>query len=55
MSDDEEMTDCKLLLNGICTVVVILSVQWPLAVPLGGEAEVSKALASGWDALLRAF
>ena len=57
MSDDEmTIDDSKLLLNGIGIVVIrSLSFQWPLAVPLGGEAEVSKTQVSGWDALLRAF
>lgn len=57
MSDDEmTIDDSKLLLNGIGTVVIrSLSFQWPLAVPLEGEAEVSKTQVSGWDALLRAF
>ena len=53
MSDDEmTIDDCKLLINGIGTVVIKLTVQWPLAVPLEGEAEASKTLASDWDALL---
>ena len=56
MSDDEmTIDDCKLLLNGIGAVVIRLTVQWPLAVPLEGEAEASKTLASVWDTLLRAF
>ena len=57
MSDDEmTIDDSKLLLNGIIYSGNQFSfLQLPLAVPLGGEAEVSKTLASGWDAPLRAF
>ena len=56
MSDDEmTIDDSKLLVYGIGTVLFRLTVQWPLVVPLGGEAEASKTLASCWDMLLRAF
>ena len=57
MSDDEmTIDDSKLLLDGIGTVVIrFMFFQWLRVVPLEGEVEVSKALASGWDTLLRVF
>ena len=36
-------------------VVTKSAVQCPLEVLLGGEAEASKTLASGWDVLFWAF